>query len=168
MEQGDVMILDTYDEIFIWLGDGCNEFEKQESAKTAYKYLEADPTGRTSDNTMIIVVRQGFEPPQFTGAFLAWDNDKFAEGKTFEELMKEVGQENAGISLLEDEYNKYVSFYTLEELQRTVPPEGVDPTKKEMYLSDEDFQEVFGMTKEQYETYPEWKRLNMRKERGLF
>jgi len=66
------------------------------------------------------------------------------------------------------EVKKYTSTYPLDVLQRTDPPEGVDPTKKEMYLSDEDFQDVFGMSKDDFLTYPQWKRDNMRKEHGLF
>jgi advillin len=168
LEEDDVMILDTYDEIFVWLGEGCREFEKKEAAKTAYKYLDSDPTGRNPENTMIIVVRMGFEPPQFTGCFLGWNPNKWADGKSFKELMDEIGQENAGISLLKDEYKKYTSFYPLDQLQENPPPEGVDVTKKEMYLSDEDFKEVFGMTKDEYMKYPEWKRISMKKEHDLF
>jgi len=168
LDENDVMLLDTYDEIFIWIGRTSREWEKQEAMKTAYLYLESDPTGRTPENTLIICLRQGFEPPQFTGCFHTWDNNMWSEGKTFKELMEEVGQENAGINLLEDEVKKYTSTYPLDVLQRTDPPEGVDPTKKEMYLSDEDFQDVFGMSKDDFLTYPQWKRDNMRKEHGLF
>lgn len=31
-------------------------------------------------------------------------------------------------------------FYSLAELQKTPPPQGVDPAKLEAYLSDDDFQ----------------------------
>lgn len=51
---------------------------------------------------------------------------------TFDEILNEVGEENAGINLLEDEVKKYTSFYPLEVLQRKLPPEGVDVTCKEV------------------------------------
>ncbi|ELU00392.1 hypothetical protein CAPTEDRAFT_170352 [Capitella teleta] len=168
LEESDVMLLDTYDEIFVWVGADCREFERKETAKTAYNYLASDPTGRTPDNTMIVVVQMGFEPPQFTGCFLGWNPDKWADGKSFHDLIADVGKENAGISLLKDEVKKYTSFYPLEQLQEHLPPVGVDVTKKEMYLSDEDFLEVFGMSKEKFLEFPEWKRINMRKEHDLF
>lgn len=38
----------------------------------AQEYLRSDPSGRDLD-TPIIVVKQGYEPPTFTGWFLAWD-----------------------------------------------------------------------------------------------
>jgi len=168
MDESDVMILDTHDEIFIWLGNSCHEFEKKEAAKTAKSYLLSDPDGRTPDNTLIIVVRQGFEPPQFTGCFVGWDTNKWADGKTFKEVCKDLGKENAGISLLEDEMKKYTSFYSLDVLQRKVPPEGIDVLRKEMYLSPEDFRGVFQMTKDEFNKLPEWKRTNLRKENDLF
>lgn len=168
LEEDDVMILDNYDEIFIWIGRGANDFEKREALKTAYSYLNSDPTGRNENNTMIIVVKQCFEPPQFTGHFHPWDKELWNHGMTFDEILKEVGEENAEINLLEDEVKKYTSFYPLEVLQRKLPPEGVDVTCKELYLNDEDFQNTFGMTKEYYETIPQWKKVNLRKQHNLF
>ena len=34
-------------------------------------------------------------------------------------------------------------FYTLAELQKVPPPQGVDPAKLEVYLSDSNFQVMF-------------------------
>merc|ERR1712113_1331770 len=125
------MILDTYDEVFIWIGNGASEFEKKESYKTAYTYINSDPTGHTAENTLIIVVRQGFEPPTFTGHFVPWDADKWNSGKTYADLVKEIGDENAGITFLADEASKYFATYSYDELRRRFPPEGVDVTKRE-------------------------------------
>ncbi|XP_051866790.1 scinderin like b [Pristis pectinata] len=69
----DVMLLDTWDQIFLWLGKDANEVEKSESLTCAKKYLEADPSGRDL-GTPIVTVKQGNEPPTFTGWFLAWDS----------------------------------------------------------------------------------------------
>lgn len=68
----DVMLLDTWDQIFLWLGKDANEVEKSESLTCAKKYLETDPSGRDV-GTPIVTVKQGNEPPTFTGWFLAWD-----------------------------------------------------------------------------------------------
>lgn len=111
-------------------------------------YLDCEPTGRTKDNTLIVCVNQGFEPPQFTACFHPWNKDlwnvssfikdvdvqltclvtlafvlnlrrkikhifvrsvhadvvfaNFQQGKTFHEIIDDVGKENAGIALLED------------------------------------------------------------------
>ena len=47
-------------------------------------------------------------------------------------------------------------------------PEGVIPSAKETYLSDEQFQTVFGITKEKFAELKEWKQKEMKKAKGLF
>lgn len=59
-------------QIFFWIGKGANESEKEAAAVMAQEYLRSHPSGRDLD-TPIIVVKQGYEPPTFTGWFLAWD-----------------------------------------------------------------------------------------------
>lgn len=59
-------------QVFFWIGRGANETEKEATAVMAQEYLQTDPSGRDPD-TPIIVVKQGYEPPTFTGWFLAWD-----------------------------------------------------------------------------------------------
>ncbi|CAI9624281.1 unnamed protein product [Staurois parvus] len=76
LAEDDVMMLDTWEQIFIWIGDDSNEVEKKESLVAAKRYLESDPNGRDK-NIPITVVKQGFEPPTFTGWFLAWDPKKW-------------------------------------------------------------------------------------------
>ena len=41
-------------------------------------YVRSDPSGRTLDDTLIIQVKQGYEPLNFTGHFQAWDRDKWS------------------------------------------------------------------------------------------
>ena len=68
----DVMLLDVGYAIYIWLGNDSNENEKKSASETASEYLSSDPSGRDKD-IPIIVIKQGNEPPQFTGMFGAWD-----------------------------------------------------------------------------------------------
>ncbi|XP_056601712.1 gelsolin b [Triplophysa dalaica] len=70
----DVMILDTWDQVFVWIGNEANDEEKNEVATSAAKYIETDPSNRDK-RTPIVTVKQGFEPPTFTGWFLGWDHD---------------------------------------------------------------------------------------------
>uniref|UniRef100_A0A8C2HLF0 Scinderin like b n=1 Tax=Cyprinus carpio TaxID=7962 RepID=A0A8C2HLF0_CYPCA len=67
----DVMLLDTWDQIFLWIGKEANEVEKTESPKIAKDYVESDPSGRRG--LPITTIKQGAEPPTFTGWFQAWD-----------------------------------------------------------------------------------------------
>lgn len=59
---------------------------------------------------------------------------------------------------------------TLTELQDIGiwKPKGVDSANRECYLSDNDFQTVFGMGKSSFEVLPKWKRDKLKKEHGLF
>ncbi|XP_053229907.1 gelsolin isoform X1 [Podarcis raffonei] len=70
----DVMLLDTWDQVFVWVGKDANEVEKTEAQTSARRYIETDPANRDR-RTPITLIRQGFEPPTFTGWFLGWEDD---------------------------------------------------------------------------------------------
>uniref|UniRef100_A0AAX7UCQ7 Scinderin n=1 Tax=Astatotilapia calliptera TaxID=8154 RepID=A0AAX7UCQ7_ASTCA len=72
LAEDDVMLLDVWDQVFVWIGKDANEVERAESLKSAKQYIETDPGGRDK-LTPVVVVKQGHEPPNFTGWFLAWD-----------------------------------------------------------------------------------------------
>jgi hypothetical protein len=59
-------------------------------------------------------------------------------------------------------------FFALEQLQEKPFPAGVDPTKREAYLSDEDFQTAFGISKAKFAETPQWKRELLKRKLGLF
>ena len=64
---------------------------------------------------------------------------------------------------LDPEYHKY----TLDELTSSFP-EGVKPSLKEAYLTDEQFLATFGMTKETFYDKKLWRQQEMKKKAGLF
>uniref|UniRef100_A0A4W6FDZ4 Gelsolin n=1 Tax=Lates calcarifer TaxID=8187 RepID=A0A4W6FDZ4_LATCA len=70
----DVMILDTWEQVFVWIGNEAQEEEKTEAMASAVRYIETDPAKRDR-RTPIVKIKQGFEPPTFTGWFLGWDHD---------------------------------------------------------------------------------------------
>ncbi|CAJ0944725.1 unnamed protein product [Ranitomeya imitator] len=72
LAEDDVMLLDTWEQIFLWIGKDANEVEKKESMKSAKQYINTDPSGRDK-RIPITTVKQGHEPPTFTGWFLGWD-----------------------------------------------------------------------------------------------
>lgn len=58
-------------------------------------------------------------------------------------------------------------YYTLTDIrQRKV--EGIDKNNREQYLSPEDFEQTFKMTKEAFSKLPKWKRDNMKRDQHLF
>uniref|UniRef100_A0A4W6FEV9 Scinderin like b n=1 Tax=Lates calcarifer TaxID=8187 RepID=A0A4W6FEV9_LATCA len=67
----DVMILDTWDQIFLWIGNEANAEERTGAPKIAKEYVDSDPSGRRG--LPITTIKQGAEPPTFTGWFQAWD-----------------------------------------------------------------------------------------------
>ncbi|OCT74043.1 hypothetical protein XELAEV_18033006mg [Xenopus laevis] len=76
LAEDDVMLLDTHEQVFLWIGKDANEIEKKEALKSAKQYIETDPSGRDK-GIPIVSVKQGHEPPTFTGWFMAWDNNKW-------------------------------------------------------------------------------------------
>ncbi|XP_077480056.1 villin-1 isoform X2 [Stigmatopora argus] len=92
LDEEDVMLLDTWEEVFLWMGVSANEYETKEAWNCAREYLRTHPAGRDPDTPMISV-KQGCEPPTFTGWFNAWDPHKWSGGKSYNQIKKELNQE---------------------------------------------------------------------------
>ncbi|XP_057413216.1 advillin isoform X2 [Balaenoptera acutorostrata] len=172
----DVMLLDTWDQVFLWIGAEANATEKESALATAQEYLCTHPSGRDT-GTPILIIKQGFEPPIFTGWFLAWDPHIWSAGKSYEQLKEELGDAAAITRITADmrdttlSLNSEPKYYPVEVLlknQSQELPEDVNPAKKENYLSEQDFVSVFGITRGQFAALPGWKQLQMKKEKGLF
>ena len=170
--EDDVMILDTYAEVYVWIGKGANAEEKKKSLETAIEYIKSDKSGRTVQTTILATLKQGFEPPSFTGHFIAWDPEKWSKGKTYEQLKAEaMASGNAaalGGSVQEALTTLTTSTYTFAQLTTNPLPEGVDATKKEQYLSNEEFQKVFGIPKAEFNGMPGWKSSALKKKVNLY
>ncbi|XP_040889552.1 advillin isoform X2 [Toxotes jaculatrix] len=174
LSEDDVMLLDTWDQVFLWIGKEANEVERKEAVVTSQEYLRTHPGNRDPD-TPIILVKQGFEPPTFTGWFTAWDPSKWSGGKSYEELKKELGEVASPVHVTREQncvesVKNFQSFPRETLVNKLVNelPEGVDPTQKEKHLSDPDFRDIFGITKDDFASLPQWKQLNMKKEKGMF
>lgn len=175
LSEDDVMLLDTWDQVFIWVGKDANEEERKEALTTSQEYLQTHP-GDRDPHTPIVLIKQGFEPPTFTGWFTAWDPTKWSSGKSYEELKKEFGDTASPVNVTVAEQNggnsvKSFQSFPPDALRNKLAselPEGVDPKQKEKYLSDSDFTTVFGMTKDEFVSLPQWKQLKMKKEKGMF
>ncbi|XP_061074673.1 advillin [Conger conger] len=180
LSEDDVMLLDTWDQIFLWIGSEAREDERKQALTTSQEYLRTHPGARDPD-TSIIILKQGFEPPTFTGWFSAWDSSKWSEGKTYEQLKQELGEaasfstitadeiESSGAEVAEapEDFQSYPPEDLVNKLAHELP-EGLQPACKEKYLSDTDFTDVFGITKDEFYSLPQWKQLNMKKSKGLF
>uniref|UniRef100_A0A8C1E6A2 Villin-1 n=1 Tax=Cyprinus carpio carpio TaxID=630221 RepID=A0A8C1E6A2_CYPCA len=189
LDEDDVMLLDIWDQVYLWIGKGANDKEKNEAVVTAQEYLKSHPAGRDLD-TPILVVKQGFEPPTFTGWFHAWDPQKWSGGKSYEQLKAELGDATdlikITVDLTQPTSNQNNSSSSTQggnlplPVTQTFPPEklvniqtedlpdGVDATRKEDYLSNDDFNLIMGISRMDFYALPSWKQLNLKKEKGLF
>lgn len=73
----DVMVLDTMQEVFVWVGAAVPEAEKREAFAAGARYVDlvAASESRSRDTT-VIKLSEGYEVPMFTGFFDAWDPRK--------------------------------------------------------------------------------------------
>ncbi|XP_065741757.1 villin-like protein isoform X2 [Phocoena phocoena] len=213
LDKYDVMLLDTWEEVFLWLGAAASEW-KQEAVAWGREYLKTHPAGR-SLATPIVLVKQGHEPPTFTGWFHTWDPYKWTNNQSYEEVVEggpgavsAIAERTAQVSnfrlsrwprngragplaLWALKGSKDSSENELElgpkagsgprsVASRSLPreqlrhqavedlPEGVDPAHKESYLSDSDFQDIFGKSKEEFYSMAKWRQQQQKKQLGFF
>ncbi|CAB3374990.1 Hypothetical predicted protein [Cloeon dipterum] len=90
LNQDDVMVLDSGDEIYIWIGQDSSKSEQEQSMKMAEAYLKTDPTDRNQDQALIFTLRQGYENTSFTSLFPSWNPDMWKDEKSYEQLRNEA------------------------------------------------------------------------------
>uniref|UniRef100_A0A665TSJ0 Advillin n=1 Tax=Echeneis naucrates TaxID=173247 RepID=A0A665TSJ0_ECHNA len=158
LSEDDVMLLDTWDQVFLWIGKEANNVERKEAVVTSKEYLSTHPGDRDPD-TPIIMVKQGFEPLTFTGWFTAWDPSMWSEGKSYEELRKEFGEAALAVEI-KTLYSPWlvscsvINYVLCAAFQK--------------HLSEPDFSNIFGISKVEFAHLPRWKQLNLKKEKGMF
>ena len=72
----DVMLLDTFSSVYVWVGDLAHKEEKEEAPKIAAEYVNSAPDDRNDKDTPIVLVKAGNEPLLFTCHFVGWDSSK--------------------------------------------------------------------------------------------
>ncbi|XP_078344525.1 advillin-like [Oculina patagonica] len=174
LEEDDVMILDAWTQLFVWVGATARREEKQEAIKTALEYVKTDPRQRSPNMTMS-VIKQGAEPVAFKSYFVAWEPQMWNKKMSYEDQLNAIKQDNAKVNpdawnMTEWEEKLKPKSFPLEVLQRKGEdlPEDVDPTKKELHLEDDEFQRVFQMSKKEWEGVPQWKKNQAKKTLDLF
>jgi len=173
----DVMILDTFSEVFVWVGHESTKEEKDLSMKTALDYVKNAPDGRSAD-TPVYRVFAGSEPPNFTCHFYGWDSTKASDFT--DPYTKGLGKIQGGSATTEQKGVEKVSesmigftdptkqTYTYAQMSSTTPPANIDPHQKEQYLSDDEFKKVLGITKAEFNNLSKWKKDEAKKKHKLF
>nr|XP_002128995.1 gelsolin [Ciona intestinalis] len=89
LEPDDVMMLDTFNQVFIWIGEGANAEERASAPGLVKEYIESDPRGRDS-NCPIHKIKMGLEPVNFIGFFPSWDHDFFSRRQSYAARMQQL------------------------------------------------------------------------------
>ncbi|XP_055609749.1 supervillin isoform X12 [Uranotaenia lowii] len=109
------------------------------------------------------VVWAGLEPLEFIAMFPDWEQrDDVAE------INVQDGRKSAPQPIASTLQALSRREYPLAVLLERPLPEGVDPTRLELYLAPGDYSEGLGMEKSDYDQLPAWKQTKLKKERGLF
>ncbi|XP_075250157.1 advillin-like isoform X2 [Convolutriloba macropyga] len=188
--EDDVMILDTWYDLFVWVGNRSNPEERRKAMETARQYVQTDPCKRES-TLSIYQVKQGHEPIIFTGFFHGWSPDRFQTSAKYIQMRAQLsGQSDEATREQVEAEMKLVngnngyseangssghggrkgagfSYEYLKSAQSNLSEE-IDPTVKEQYLEDSDFQRVFRMSREEFNQKPHWKKIEIKKQVGLF
>ncbi|XP_043365459.1 supervillin isoform X5 [Dermochelys coriacea] len=168
-----LFLVDNHHEVYLWQGWWPVENKITGSARirwatdrkcameTVLQYCKGKNVKKPPKSYLI---HAGLEPLTFTNMFPSWEHrEDIAE---ITEMDAEVSNQ---IILVEDVLAKLCkTVYPLADLLARPLPEGVDPLKLEIYLSDEDFEAALEMTREEYNALPSWKQVNVKKAKGLF
>uniref|UniRef100_A0A8C3BNW2 Supervillin n=1 Tax=Cairina moschata TaxID=8855 RepID=A0A8C3BNW2_CAIMO len=168
-----LFLVDNHHEVYLWQGWWPVEnkiagsarirwaTDRKSAMETVLQYCKGKNVKKPPKSYLI---HAGLEPLTFTNMFPSWEH---------REDIAEITEMDADVSnqiiLVEDVLAKLCkTVYPLADLLARPLPEGVDPLKLEIYLSDEDFEVALEMTREEYNALPSWKQVNLKKAKGLF
>uniref|UniRef100_A0A2K5JPH4 Supervillin n=1 Tax=Colobus angolensis palliatus TaxID=336983 RepID=A0A2K5JPH4_COLAP len=169
-----LFLVDNHHEVYLWQGwwpienkiTGSARIrwasDRKSAMETVLQYCKGKNLKKPPPKSYLI--HAGLEPLTFTNMFPSWEHrEDIAE---ITEMDTEVSNQ---ITLVEDVLAKLCkTIYPLADLLARPLPEGVDPLKLEIYLTDEDFEFALDMTRDEYNTLPSWKQVNLKKAKGLF
>ncbi|KAM6920545.1 supervillin isoform 2-T3 [Lycodopsis pacificus] len=172
-QQPALFLVDNFHEVYLWQGWWPQDSESTGSARirwdsdrkcameTVLQYCKEKNEKKPQKSYLI---HAGLEPLTFTNMFPSWD---------YREDVAEITEREAEVChqiiLVEDVLARLCqNAFPLAQLQARPLPEGVDPLRLEIYLSDQDFEKALEVTREEYEGLPGWKQVNLKKAKGLF
>jgi len=184
LDPDDVMLLDAQSAVFVWIGAGSTENERQKASGLAVEYIKAADDGRTEGgrDVPVYVVDAGAEPIQFTLHFHGWDDAKARDDNdVYSRKLRELDLTSAVVggheveSYTPDTSTKDISginpnglYFSFDKLKVKPLPAGVDGGTLEAFLVPAEFPPHFKMTREEFYKLPKWKQLRTKKEVGLF
>uniref|UniRef100_A0A4W5RB23 Supervillin n=1 Tax=Hucho hucho TaxID=62062 RepID=A0A4W5RB23_9TELE len=168
-----LFLVDNFHEVYLWQGWWPQDSESPGSARirwdmdrkcameTVLQYCKEKNEKKPQKSYLI---HAGLEPLTFTNMFPSWEHRE-----DIAEITEREAEVCNQIILVEDVLARLCqNTYPLAELLARPLPEGVDPLRLEIYLSDQDFEKALDMKREEYEGLPGWKQVNLKKAKGLF
>uniref|UniRef100_H2V5Y0 Supervillin a n=1 Tax=Takifugu rubripes TaxID=31033 RepID=H2V5Y0_TAKRU len=168
-----LFLVDNHHEVYLWQGwwpqDTGNtgsarirwDVDRKCAMETVLQYCQ-DKNGKKPPKAYLI--HAGLEPLTFTNMFPSWEHRE-----DIAEITEREAEVCNQIILVEDVLARLCkTTYPLAELLARPLPEGVDPLRLEVYLTDEDFETALEMSREEYSSLPGWKQVNLKKSKGLF
>uniref|UniRef100_A0A8C1SW22 Supervillin n=1 Tax=Cyprinus carpio TaxID=7962 RepID=A0A8C1SW22_CYPCA len=172
-----LFLVDNYHEVYLWQGWWPQDTESTGSARirwdadrkcameTVLQYCRvSSPQKNEKKPQKSYLIHAGLEPLTFTNMFPSWEHRE-----DIAEITEREAEVCNQIILVEEVLAQLCqSTYPLATLQTRPLPHGVDPLRLEMYLTDEDFERVLDMKREEFDALPGWKQVNLKKAKGLF
>ncbi|XP_050925765.1 supervillin isoform X2 [Lates calcarifer] len=168
-----LFLVDNFHEVYLWQGWWPQDSESTGSARirwdadrkcameTVLQYCKEKNEKKPQKSYLI---HAGLEPLTFTNMFPSWEHREDVA-----EITEREAEVCNQIILVEDVLARLCqNTFPLAQLQARPLPEGVDPLRLEIYLSDQDFEKALEMSREEYERLPGWKQVNLKKAKGLF
>uniref|UniRef100_A0A672JU00 Supervillin n=1 Tax=Salarias fasciatus TaxID=181472 RepID=A0A672JU00_SALFA len=168
-----LFLVDNFHEVYLWQGWWPQDSESTGSARirwdadrkcameTVLQYCKGKNDKKPQKSYLI---HAGLEPLTFTNMFPSWEHREDVA-----EITEREAEVCHQIILVEDVLARLCqNTFPLDQLTARPLPEGVDPLRLEIYLSDPDFEKALEMKREEYERLPGWKQVNLKKAKGLF
>ncbi|XP_070704176.1 supervillin [Pempheris klunzingeri] len=164
-----LFLLDNRLEVYLWQRGHPEHTESPASAQsrwhserrcamqTALQYCKEMNPRRPPQAYLIL---EGSEPLTFTNVFPRWETSPAPHPQGAAGRVKLTLVQDALAQLMKTQY-------PVEELLRGPLPDGVDPQHLEVYLSDQDFQTILEMKRDEYASLPSWKQIDLKKNKGL-
>ncbi|KYQ96706.1 villin [Tieghemostelium lacteum] len=159
--QEDVFIVDGIDQVWVWIGTDTAEIERRMSMEVALEYSQTlNSQQNRKANIPVYVTYHGKEPFIFTSLFHGWDFNKRPSNSPLS-FDKEI-------ILAKDILELYTKKYTYDDLINKRYPKGIDGSRLEEYLSDQEFLQIFKMDLQEFQKLPLWKKQTMKRELRLY
>ena len=148
----DCVIADCGDVVYAWRGRKSSVREVKMTMELTVRVAEYLSKERKK-SIDARVINQGNEQAPFTVLFPSWPT---------------ASRPESVLETPQDFLNACSATYSYDSLVSRTAPVGIDHSRLESYLCDDEFCDVFGMTKDVFYALPLWKQQKLKKERKLY